>query len=287
MHDLLVPNSSIQRRAERAQKAGRRSAASWVGHPSVAAMVHGVRPSFQKVVATFELPPDQVTEAALHIMGGRRINVADGTVDKNPFALWAGDRLEVAKVAAGAVRSTVADLTAELRALGVPIQSVVDEPAYADRNGFTADHFYFCWLLWSDIPLHGRSGAEIAADLPALPTVAWDEASRALHTSDHTSQRDMSDVFAVSEAWRQAHGGVRIKRAYPAHRNSPQETKDLRKSLTDLVHRDPSLTPSRLLEAVRGNDGPALKELRQNLGWDEDYFPSPRQLQRNWPKSRQ
>ncbi len=281
------PRTPLERHAKRAEDAGRKAAAGWLGHRAVAAHVTALRPAFQALVARLGLGDEATNEAALHIMGGRVVH-PDGRESTNPFASWPEERLAPARYLAGAVRWLVAQLTAALIDEGVPLQRVIDDPADADHYGFSADHFYLTLLLWRDVPLDGRSGAEIAADLPALPTASWEHNSDALRISDHATEQDLRDVFALRAAWRTAHGARRLPKPYAGgeRRRTRQDTLRLRAALRALVARHPGLTVGALLALSGGEEHPALGELRQMLGWAPDAVPEQRRLERHWPKPR-
>lgn len=269
------PRTPLERRAYRAEESGRQAAAGWVGQSALAAKIGALRPAFQEMVARVGLRDEDINEAALHIMGGRVVH-PDGRESTNPFASWPEERLAPALYLAGAVRWLVAAVTAELRELGVPIQPVVDDPYYEDHYGFSADHFYLTLLLWRDVPLDGRSGAEIAADLPALPTASWEHNSDALRISDHATEQDLRDVFALRAAWRTSHGERRLRKPYAggrARRSGREPSRDARRAaLAEVLSAFPGVSAGRLRATWSGTLSTPGGRLRSRLGlqpWDD------------------
>jgi hypothetical protein len=269
------PRTPLERRAKRAEDSGRKAAAGWLGHRAVATRVTALRPSFQTLVAQLGLAEEEINEAALHLMGGRMVH-PNGEESANPFASWPEERLEPARYLAGAVRWLVATVTAQLRELKVPMAPVIDDPYYADHHGFSADHFYLALLLWRDVPLDGRSGAEIAADLPALPTASWEDQSDAVRVSDHASEQDLRDVFALRAAWRTAHGARRLPKPYAGggRRRSGQEPgRDARRAaLAEVLQIHPGVSAGRLRATWGGSPSTPGGRLRSRLGlqpWDD------------------
>ena len=154
------------------------------------------------------------------------------------------------------------------------------------------------WLVLAQLALLGvdltRDPAELVSELNTWPPGWIDrEAATLGHVATHVSRhgrnaRFEADLAAMGEtiAARLGPPSIRPPYAEGQKRAAPSETERLRRALIQLVEQDPSLTPGQLLHAVAKAEHPALEALRAALGWQSDYVPDQRLLERNWPKSR-
>ncbi|MGO9181159.1 MAG: hypothetical protein ACLQBX_07415 [Candidatus Limnocylindrales bacterium] len=151
----------------------------WAGDPRVTLVVLELRPHFHEQLDQLGLEdPDEQAQAALRILGIGSV-LPNGTERLNFFAAWPEERLALARQIAAGVRVAISQLVAVLRdGAGVtviaPVEHVPPDEDSPDGLRFRGDHAALLELLWLDIPLEGRSGAEIAGDLPVIGTVGWE-----------------------------------------------------------------------------------------------------------------
>jgi len=137
--------------------------------------------------------------------------------ESNPFLELPEERRLPAQLIAAPLRLGIAELAEQLRKDEVgldPVRHVAPEPDRPDGLLFSADHFFLLYLLWRDVPLEGRSGAEIAADLPALPTGSFERAGDVLHISDHAHERDVRGLYSMRTAWRRQQSQRQLRKPY-------------------------------------------------------------------------
>jgi hypothetical protein len=265
----------LEKRAKRAEESGSSAAAGWLGEPFVASAMARLRPDFYPIVQLLGLDErDDVTEALATVLGFTTVHPG-GSESTNPFATWPEERLAFARFVAGGIRKVVASLTADAQAAGVRLEAVSDDPSFEDGLGFSADHFYLLLLLASDIPLAGRPGAEIAAELPPLPTVHWERTGDILRASDHATEQDMRDVFALRAAWRRTRGEGHIRKPYAAGglRSAGNEpSRDARRAaLAQVLVVHPQVTAPQLRATWTAGPSTPGGQLRALLGlrpWD-------------------
>lgn len=153
--------------------------ALWAGDPRVTPVVVELRPYFREQLDQLRLDdPDEQARAALGILGISSV-LPNGTERPNVFSTWPEERLAPARLIAAAVRVAIAQLVDVVRdGAGVtaiaPIEYVPPDPDTPDGLRFRGDHAALLQLLWLDIPLEGRTGAEISADIPVIGTVGWE-----------------------------------------------------------------------------------------------------------------
>lgn len=271
----LEPRTPLEKRAKRAEESGPSAAAGWLGEPFVASAMARLRPDVRQLVLLLGLDErDDVTEALATVMGFATVDPS-GSESTNPFAGWPEERLATARFVAGDIREVVASLTADARSAGLRLQPVTDNPTPGDRFGFSADHFYLLLLLVSDLPLAGRSGAEIAAELPPLPTVHWERTGDVLRASDHATERDVRDVYALRAAWRRTRGEGHIQKPYAAggqRRGRDQPGRDERRvALAEVLVVFPEVTAPKLRatwDSAPSTPGGMLRGLLGLQPWD-------------------
>jgi hypothetical protein len=153
--------------------------ARWAGDPRVTSLVATLRPTFRQRLDELGLEdPDEKAEAALRMVGIGTI-LPDGTEEPNLFATWPEERLAPARFTALAIRAAIAVFVARLRdEHGVtaiaPVERVPADERTPDGLRFRGDHAALLQLLWLDIQIDGRTGTDIAADVPVVGTVGWD-----------------------------------------------------------------------------------------------------------------
>lgn len=173
------PETPEEHAAAQVDASQRRSLARWVGDPRVTPLVATLRSLFREKLDQFGLEdPGEQAEAALHMLGIGTV-LPDGTEEPNLFATWPEERLAPARFTALAIRAALAVFVAKLRdEHGVtaiaPVQKVSPDEGTPDGLGFRGDHSALLQLLWLDIRIDGRTGTEIAADVPVIGTVGWD-----------------------------------------------------------------------------------------------------------------
>lgn len=240
------------------------------------ALVEWLRPQLVPMLAAFPVADEDVIDAAGMLTGMTGTTVA-GEEWANPFADWSTDRLAEAGRVALRVRHLLAVTAERLRIDGVVgLHAVQDDPHYVDRRGFSGDHLALLLLLWLEIPLEGRSGAQIAAVLPAMPTVGWYRDDDAMSVTDHASERDLRDVFALRRAWRLGQGRPPIPKPYAAggRRAKPraEPVRDARrKAVARVAARFPEVNAHQLRASWAQTSSTPGGLLREELGlqpWD-------------------
>lgn len=250
----------------RLDESSRRAAADWIGRPPVADIVEEARPTFQDIASRLGLS-GELASAALHVMGGRAI-YPDGSESANPFADWSPERLEQGGLVAAAMRRIVAIVTDDLRRLDVLVDAVGTDETVPDGHRFTANHVYLAWLLWSDLPLAGRTGAEIAADLPGvLPTGHWLTNAPALLLDDYASEQDTRDVYALWTAWRGQRGERRLHKAYAGGQPVEERRRAKRReALRAVLAKYPDVTAGKIHATWDSDGATSGRMLRLSLG---------------------
>jgi hypothetical protein len=171
--------SRAEHAAAQLEDSARRAVARWAGDPRVTSLVATLRPLFRDRLDELGLEdPDEQAEAALRMLGIGTV-LPDGTEEPNLFATWPEERLASARFTALAIRAAVAIFVARLRDQhGVsaiePVQHVSPDESTPDGLRFGGDHGALLQLLWLNIRIDGRTGTEIAADVPVIGTVGWD-----------------------------------------------------------------------------------------------------------------
>jgi hypothetical protein len=242
------PRTPLERQAKSLEDSGRKAAAGWVGDSRVKGAVSALWPDFQSLMDQLGLSEGQFAAGALWILGSRTIR-AQGKrliVGSNPFEGLPEERRVPAQLIAARVRLGIAELADRLRKDDVGLDPVRHVPPSEDRPdglSFSADHFYLLYLLCCDIPLEGRSGAEIAADLPALPTGSFESIDDVLHVSDHAHERDVRGLYSMRAAWRRQQGQQQLRQPYAGGRaRRPVEwQRRARAAIEALLRGDPSL----------------------------------------------
>ena len=172
----------------------RRMVARWAGNPLLVQAVNELRPDFRTLLD--ELAIDAADEKLL--VAARMLGLGpvdqDGIELPNPFAAWPPERRAPAQLIASRLRTGLAELVERLCSSGVGglsrIEHVTPDADTPDGLAFSFDHLELLSLLWLDIPLDGRSGTEIAADLPMLGNVGWVRGRSVLLVGD-ASQPDL------------------------------------------------------------------------------------------------
>ncbi len=263
-------------RAKRVEDSGRAAAAGWLGSEHVIALVSGLRPDFHAIVDGFGFRSRiKIVTATAVIMGLNGVNL-DHSEWINPFLAWTAQRRDAGQWKVLEARRLIANLSHYLRRDGVRLQAVAPDREYSDGLGFAPDHFYLTLLLWLDIPLVGRTGTQIAADLPALPTVGWERTGPDMQVTDHANEQDVRDVFALRRSWRAANGQRPIRKPY-AHggrRVSPDRgaERERRRDALRIVLRDyPDVNANRLRatwEQLPSTPGGLLRTQLGEYEWD-------------------
>lgn len=277
----LAPDVTDARYA-RLEAEGRRAVHGWLGHPEVKRQVGLAKDPVNVIVAPLGL----WDQAMVTLVTARFLDTAalwpDGSVWPNPF-IGQDDALLEQAARIGPV------LVAELQALAerLAISGVPLDP----RDPGVLLVLAQLTLLEVDLT---QPAAEIIDDLNTLPPgwIVRDAAMRG-HVETGVSRhgrrvRFKADLSAVGEQLTGRLGPTAIAAPYASghRRQTAAPTARLREVLAQLAEKDPSLTPGRLLEAVKGEEHPALDQLRNLLGWGDAYLPDRRTLERNWPKSR-
>jgi hypothetical protein len=271
MHSM--GNEDVASRHERLQHSGTTAIVGWIGHPSVHRLVGAVRPLVRQLVA----PLAMRDQSEITALVARAYDVTgyypDGT-EWPAVARWPRDRLDAARAIVPALVVAIDALASALEMDGVPL-----DPASASDRVALAQMA----LLEFDLTL---PAAQLVEGLNALPPGGFERGGGDLRMDRHTSNRDERDLVALLRREREAHGKKKIRAVYAggSKRRPPARTVELRRALRVLVAEDPSLTPTRLLEIVDGEEDSALVHLREILGWAEDAMPSEDRLRDNWPK---
>jgi hypothetical protein len=172
----------------------RRKIARWAGNPILVQAVNELRPDFRALLDEIGInATDEKLLAAARILGLSLVD-PDGIELPNPFATWPPERRGPAQLIASSLRTGVAELVERLCSSGVAglsgVEHVTSDADTPDGLSFGFDHLELFLLFWLDIPLEGRSGAEIAADLPMLGNVGWERGRSVLLVGD-ASQPDI------------------------------------------------------------------------------------------------
>jgi hypothetical protein len=259
--DPSQPRTTLERQAKSLEDSGQKAAAGWVGDPRVREVIGEMRPDFQLAADRLGLDEGLVIAGALRILGGSFARAqGDRLIEEpNPFADWPQERLALAGMIAAVLRLSIADVAERLQHDGVsldPVRHIAPDQAAPDGLLFSADHFYLLLLLWGDIPLEGRSGAEIAADLQALPTGSFERTGDASHTSDHANERDVRGLFSARAAWRSQQGQESLRKPYSGGR--PRRRAEWQRraiaAIEVLLREDPGLHAVDLHRVWGGNE---------------------------------
>lgn len=268
---------SALRRARRLDSSARAALAGWLGDPKVRGLVAYFRPDIQTLLEPFGFTGEIKIVSAAGVLLGLTGVTLNGSEWRNPFLGWSPERLTEGGLVALRLRHVLAVMVERLCIEGVALQAVENDPHYSDERGFSADHLALLVVLWLDIPLEGRTGAEIAAELPALATVGWYRDDGGITTSDHAHERDVRDVFALQRVWREKHGRPPIRKPYArgGKRRKPHKERirdQRRTALAAVTRRYPDLTAGQLL-ATWGRDattpGGLLRTKLELEPWDK------------------
>ena len=272
--------AALKRRAGRLEASGQAALAGWLGEPKVVAVVSHFRPDVQALLEPFGFHDKADVISAAGVLTGMTGRTPEGEEWPNPFVDWSAERLAHGGLIARMLRGTLALTTERLRIEGVlRLQAVEDNPRYVDRRGFAGDHLALLLLLWLDIPLEGRTGAEIASDLPAMPTVGWYRDDGDMSITDHADERDVRDAFALRRAWQVEQGRPPIPRPYArgGTRAKPraEPARDARrKAVATVVARFPEVTAGQL-RASWGEDASTPGGLLRTRLKRQPHDPAP------------
>jgi len=271
--------STLKQRTRRLEEGGRAALAGWVGQPVVTEVVTALRPEVQALVEGFELADDNAIITAAGVLTSVAGLHLDRSEWPNPFLAWTAQQRDAAQPAVMQLRRLLANLTMQLRKVGIGIDAVSDDAEFNDHYGFSADHLHLLVLLWLPIPLVGRSGAEIAAELPVLPTVGWERHGDALNVSIHATDREVRDAFALRRVWKEGQGEQPLAKPYARggtrRRPRAEPVRDARgRAVGSVAERFPEVTAGELRDSWQGDASTAGGLLRQNLGY-QPWDPAP------------
>jgi hypothetical protein len=278
--DERVPKTADDRRHKRQKTAAENAVRGWIGSPAVRREVEAARPALNDLVDPLLLA-DQlvVTLVSAHFLGGTGY-YPDGNEWPNPFDSAPQDVRELAERVRPPFVAALSQLAKNIEAAGVGLDP--DDPGVL--------------LVLSQLVLLpfdlDRSADEIVNGLNVWPPGFIDREAAMLGQIATWSGRHgrnarfQADLAAGAEAVARRLGPPPIRPPYSGgqRRATRRDTLALQKAVAVLVAQDPSLTPSALLVRERGDDHPALKQLRVALAKEADWLPERRRLERLWPK---
>lgn len=274
------PRTPTERHHKLVEDTGRAAVAGWISHPAVAREVKGAGPTLDAEANLLGLADQLAITGVTARLLDARVRWPGGITLPNPFEGATRWQLAVAQFVGPLYVGELQNLAHRLADQGVPL-----DPLDAGVRLVLAQ-LALLDVDWAWPP------TDIVAGLNVLPPGSVDAEEAALgHIVIHVSRHGRSARFhaaldAIAEDIVSELGVAPIPAPYASGypRRTPAETAQLRQALAELAARDLSLTPKRLLDAMAGHDHPALARLRETLGWDPDFIPEQRRIERNWPK---
>ena len=274
------PSRATELRHARAEKFARRVCLTWIGHPAVSREVAAAKPALMDLVDPLGMPDHHNVTTVVAYFLDTTAFWPDGSESPNPFRGASASLVEEALRIRPLLVCALTELAQRIESAGARLDP-------ADPGVLLA--LAQLSLLNFDLT---RRATDLVDDLNLLPPGWIDrDAAKMGHVATHTSRHGrtadfMADLNAAGEFLARRLGPPAIKAPYAngQKRRTRGDTVQLQKALAVLAMRDRSLTPSALLARDRGEDHPALKQLRVALGKEGDWLPDMRRLQRLWPK---